>query len=154
MTLDQESERMLDRQLDRKSGRRLRRRGALAAAALLAVVGAGACSDDGGPSAASQEEETVARIKVFAFAPNPLKVPAGTKVTWVNDDDIAHTATSGKRTYEPGDTGKVVSTEKDGRFDIALDSAGSRGSYTFDQAGTFHYFCDRHPGMEAEVVVS
>jgi plastocyanin len=121
----------------------------------VAVAGSAACSSDGGGgSEASPAEETVARIKVFAFAPNPVKVPAGTKVTWVNDDDIGHTVTSGKRAYEPGDTGKILSTEKDGAFDIVLDTAGKRGSHTFEQAGTFHYFCDRHPGMEGEVVVS
>jgi plastocyanin len=73
---------------------------------------------------------------------------------WVNDDDIAHTVTSGKRTYEPGDTGKIAAVEKDGLFDMALDGQGKKGSYTFEKAGTFRYFCDRHPGMDAEVVVT
>lgn len=127
---------------------------ALCLVGLAVVGGSAACSDDGGSSSAAKDAGTIARIKVFAFRPNPLKVPVGTKVTWVNDDDIAHTVTSGKRTYAPGDTGTVTSTEKDGRFDLALDEQGDRASHTFRQTGTFHYFCDRHPGMEADVIVS
>ena len=135
--------------------RPLRRRRPAAVALLgIVVVAAGACGNGSPSTDAADNAGTVAHIKVFAFAPNPLKISAGSKVTWVNDDDITHTVTSGRRTYAPGDTGAVTATEKDGRLDIVLDGPGKRGSHTFAEAGTFHYFCDRHPGMEAEVVVS
>jgi plastocyanin len=120
----------------------------------VVVVAAGACGNDSPSANSADDAGTVAHIKVFAFSPNPLKVAAGAKVTWVNDDDITHTVTSGRRTYAPGDTGSVTATEKSGLFDIVLDGPGKRGSHTFAEAGTFHYFCDRHPGMEADVVVS
>ncbi|MDQ1438820.1 MAG: hypothetical protein QOK43_2449 [Acidimicrobiaceae bacterium] len=122
---------------------------AIPIAIALATAGCGGSASD----KAAEPAATVAHVKVFAFRPTPLKVPAGSKVTWINDDDITHTVTSGTRTYEPGDTGKVVSTQKDGQFDMALEGAGKKGSFTFAKAGTFHYFCDRHPGMEADVVV-
>jgi plastocyanin len=96
----------------------------------------------------------VVRVHVFAFHPDPLRVKAGALVPWRNDDDLAHTVTSGTRTYEPGDTGKVVSVQKDGLFAATLDGPGKRTSFTFGAPGTFHYFCEIHPGMESEVVVS
>ena len=132
------------------------RAGFAAAAAVIAAVagGLGACGGGGSSSDEATEAGTIAHIKVFAFVPNPLKVEVGTKVAWVNDDDIAHTVTSGKRTYAPGDTGKVTATEKDGLFDVVLDGRGKRATHTFDKPGKFHYFCDRHPGMEADVIVS
>src|SRR5262245_32885838 len=34
------------------------------------------------------------RIDNFTFEPAEVTIPAGTKVTWVNHDDVPHTATS------------------------------------------------------------
>ena len=44
-------------------------------------------------------------IHTFQFSPTPLEVQAGTRVTWMNQDDITHTITSG------------VPGKQDGRFD-------------------------------------
>ena len=132
------------------------RRSVKTAALLLAVgLGAAACGGDDEGDAAEEPAgaPATARIKVFAFQPGRLKVEKGAVVTWINDDDIGHTVTSGTRTYAAGDTGKVESVKKDGKFDHVLDGAGTKATYTFNEAGTFHYFCDRHPGMEADVVV-
>ena len=41
----------------------------------------------------------------------------------------------------------------DGVFDSGFFGAGKSWSYTFNQAGTFAYFCVIHPWMEAVVVV-
>lgn len=122
-------------------------------ALVLVASASGACAGskaDKPPVAAG----VTAHIKVFQFRPNPLKVKVGTTVTWINDDDIAHTVTSGTRDYAPGDTGTVAAVHKDGLFDFPLDGAGKKATYTFAKAGTFHYFCNRHPGMEADVQVS
>ena len=79
------------------------------------------------------------------FNPEEVNVNMGDTVTWTNSDTVGHTATSGK----PGDnqTGTV--------FDSSLILAGK--SYTspaFKTAGTYHYFCQVHPWMTGEVIVS
>jgi plastocyanin len=117
------------------------------------VIGLGGCSDDGVKESSPDSAGAVAHVKVFQFQPGRLKVKAGTVVTWINDDEITHTVTSGTRDYAPGDTGQVTATHKDGRFDNVLEGAGKKATFKFDRPGTFHYFCDRHPGMEADVEV-
>ena len=82
--------------------------------------------------------------KLFTFAPTPLTVKTGTKVTWTNDDQILHTVTSGS---PPG--------AGDGLFNGQMDGRGTSFVFTFERPGTYKYFCMRHPGsMTAEVDVS
>lgn len=129
---------------------------------LVIAVGvlAGACGGSGsssGPAsgkAASASKPTAVVVDTFMFMPRMLSVHVGDSVTWTNHDDILHTVTSGTREYDPGDAGRVTATHKDGTFDMPLDGKGATATHTFGTAGTFHYFCDRHPGMEADVVVS
>lgn len=135
-----------------------------AAAAALALAGCGAGSSNTAhqstgahatdrPAAAGN---VTVRISTYAFRPNPLRIHAGTKVTWVNADAIEHTVTSGTRTYfgAGSQLGMTKSIEKSGLFDMDLPGKGATASYTFTKPGTYHYLCDRHPGMDAEVVVS
>jgi manganese oxidase len=77
----------------------------------------------------------------FAFDPGTVEVAAGSTVTWTNEDGVAHTATSG----EPG--------TPDGTFAESLDP-GASAEVTFEEPGTFPYFCAIHPSMVGEVVVS
>lgn len=129
--------------------------------ALVALVSAAAVSL-GAPACTGRSKTTtpppppglVVHVHVFQFVPSPIKVKRGSTVTWVNDDDLSHTATSGRRDYAPGDTGKVTAAHPDGLFDIALDGKGKRGTFTFANPGTFHYFCRVHPGLEGDVVVT
>lgn len=83
-------------------------------------------------------------IKVFNFQPDPLEIKVGETVKWTNEDDILHTVTSGTR------------EKPDGAFDGQLAAKGDTFERTFDKAGTYDYFCSRHPGegMTAQVVVS
>ena len=46
------------------------------------------------PGADSPAKANTVVIDNFTFAPTELTVPAGTEVTWVNRDDVPHTATS------------------------------------------------------------
>jgi plastocyanin len=81
-------------------------------------------------------------VKLFQFMPLELTVRAGTKVTWTNQDQILHTATAGAA---PGTA--------DGKFDGPMDGAGQSFSFTFDQPGTYPYFCTRHNSMTGRIVV-
>lgn len=77
------------------------------------------------------------RIADFAYGPAAVQVSAGDTVTWSNDDDFAHTVTSGAD--GPMDSGEI----------------GSGGTYrvTFDAAGSFEYVCTIHPSMRGTVEV-
>jgi plastocyanin len=72
----------------------------------------------------------------FAFGPDNISVPAGTTVTWTNDGDIQHSASSDS-----------------GLFDSQLLSSGEAFSFTFDKPGTYSYFCTPHPWMLGQVIV-
>lgn len=62
-----------------------------------------------------------------AYGTNPLRIQAGTKVTWVNNDSMAHTATSGT-----------------GAWDSGSIAPGQQYSFTFNDAGVYPYFCAIH----------
>ncbi|MEW6472535.1 MAG: plastocyanin/azurin family copper-binding protein [Actinomycetota bacterium] len=81
-------------------------------------------------------------VRQFQFMPGDLVVKAGTTVTWTNQDDILHTATSGATPGTP-----------DGQFDGPMDGRGKSFSHTFSQPGRYPYFCNRHTSMTATVVV-
>lgn len=76
-------------------------------------------------------------IENYAFKPAQLTIVAGTKVTWINKDKIAHTATSDEKRFESG-----------------LISPGAAGfSYTFTAPGTYAYHCTPHPKMTGVIIV-
>lgn len=103
-------------------------RPALLAFALTAAAGAA--------QAAPLPAVATVHIKDFKYAPTPLTVHVGDRVTFINDDDEAHTVTSTDKSFD-----------SDG-----LDGAQS-WQHVFTKAGTFHYFCELHPYMKATIIV-
>ncbi len=130
--------------------------GTLVAGSLLVAACGGSSGAASGKKATSTSTAASSSVVIdtFMFSPKTLHVKVGDTVTWTNHDNILHTVTSGTRDYAPGDSGHVAATHKNGIFDMPLDGKGATGNHTFTTAGTFHYFCDRHPGMEADVEVS
>ena len=104
-------------------------------------------------SAGSQENSTVT-VEGIAFLPRELTVEVGDTVEWVNKDEVDHTVTSGEA-GEQGVPGVDEGTppEPDGLFDDELKRAGSTSSFTFDEPGTFIYFCRVHASMTGVVTV-
>jgi plastocyanin len=98
--------------------------------------------DDGdvGEDDDAATDDADVEVRNLAFEPAQVTVAVGTTVTWSNADVVRHTVTSG----DPGDP--------DGAFDEPL-AAGGTASVTFDEPGTFVYFCDLHRNMTGEVVV-
>ena len=47
------------------------------------------------PGSAAAQPRPGVTIQTFQFKPMPIEVPAGSKVTFTNQDDITHTVTSG-----------------------------------------------------------
>ena len=76
-------------------------------------------------------------INEYMYMPATLNVVTGTKVTWINHDDVPHT---------------IVDTDKAFRSS-ALDTDDTY-SYTFTKPGTYHYFCTLHPKMVGTIVVA
>ena len=76
------------------------------------------------------------------YIPFEVTVDVGGEVTWSNDDSAAHTVTGGSAADGPS-----------GVFDSSLFMAGTTYSFTFEEAGTYPYFCMVHPWMEGIVTV-
>jgi amicyanin len=95
-----------------------------------------------GTVASSVPDAGPAAVKVsidnFVFEPKELVVTAGTTVTWVNTDDVPHTATS---------------TASPALFDSKALDTNDTFSFEFKAAGTYSYFCKVHPYMTGKVVV-
>ncbi|MGH2788828.1 MAG: cupredoxin domain-containing protein [Actinomycetota bacterium] len=125
----------------------------LITATLVAVIGAG-CSS---PEATNRTSGSSVEIDVvnIAYKPATLRVASGSEVVWTNlDDDVRHTVTSGR----PGDAGvpgvsEATEPEPDGTFDGDLPDDSTSFRFTFEDTGTYPYFCRVHPSMTAEVVV-
>ena len=85
-----------------------------------------------------------------AWSPNPVNVKVEDTVTWTNDDNQAHTITSGKDSGDP-DAGKVFDSSPN--FNPLL-APKQTFQHMFTTAGEFPYFCQLHPTMVGKVVVS
>ena len=93
-------------------------------------------------AAAIRTDRAGVSIRTFQFAPDTVRVKAGTRVVWTNSDEIEHTITSGT----PDDT--------TGPFHGVVAKSGATYSATLNEAGTFRYFCDRHRFMNGTVIVT
>lgn len=86
-------------------------------------------------------EQVIVEMQGMSFSPADIEVPVGTTVTWKNESNQSHTVTSG------------ANREHDGIFDSGTVSPGNEFSWTFDETGTYDYYCIPHPGMEGTVTV-
>lgn len=149
----------------------------LAAVLVAAALVSAACGGDGGDeprvatSPASQqpsppgspsptEEEvkpqrsvTVAMTDNLIFEPAEVVVKVGGKVTWVNESSMDHTSTADpKKAADPSNV-ELPSGAK--RWNSGFLKEGDRFSLTFDEPGTYRYFCIPHEkvGMLGTITV-
>ncbi|WP_376788689.1 plastocyanin/azurin family copper-binding protein [Thermoflexus sp.] len=81
-------------------------------------------------------------LKNFAFRPAELEVAVGTTVEWINQEESAsHTVTSGTPDYPSG------------VFDSGRLRPGDSFRFTFQQPGTYEYFCAIHSRMRGRIIV-
>jgi plastocyanin len=85
-----------------------------------------------GPSAGL----TVVRIANLSFGASEVRVRAGTRVRWVNADQVQHSVTA-----------------EDGAFDSGLIDGGRSFERVFERPGTYSYHCTPHPFMHGRVIV-
>jgi plastocyanin len=88
---------------------------------------------DSTPCAPATAEATIAN---FAYLPDPLEVPVGGTIRWTNLDTVAHTVTAQDRAWTSANL-----------------TQGETYTRTFSTPGTFNYFCEPHPFMQATVNV-
>ncbi len=77
-------------------------------------------------------------MKNSVFDPVTLTVTKGTTITWVNQDNFAHTTTADGNAWDSGNI-----------------AAGASKAFTFDTVGTFPYHCTYHAtmGMKGTIIV-
>ena len=115
----------------------------IALATLVTAIAAtqhGASDAEARPALAASD--VAVSIRTFQFAPDTLRVKAGTRVVWTNTDEIEHTITSGTPEMQ------------DGRFNGVVAKRGATYSAVMKDAGTYRYFCDRHRFMNGTVIVN
>jgi plastocyanin len=75
------------------------------------------------------------------YLPSIITINQGQQVTWSNEDVAFHTVTSGLYD-EPSDL-----------FDSGHLDPEEKFIVSFDEPGTFDYFCTLHPWMAGKVIV-
>lgn len=110
------------------------------ASADLAYGGATAPASSEAPEAtagAAAAGAMAVNIVDFAFEPAALEVPAGSTVTWTNNNTFDHTVVA-----------------DDGSFESENMEPGDTFSFEFPAAGEFPYICGIHPQMVASITVT
>jgi plastocyanin len=121
-------------------------------AALALAIAVSACGGGGGGGSTSTTSTAASssssgggggggvtiKMQNIAFSPNSTTVKVGEKVTWTNDDSVAHNVTA-----DSGADFKSKDFSKGGTF-----------SFTPDKAGTIKYVCTIHPGMTGTLTVT
>ena len=75
------------------------------------------------------------------YIPSKITIKKGEQVTWINEDSAFHSVTSGF--YD--DPSDLFDSGYMDPFDVYV--------LTFDETGTYDYFCTLHPWMEGQVTV-
>jgi len=77
------------------------------------------------------------------WSPADISINVGDTVHWMNVDTAAHTVTGGSPADGPS-----------GVFDSSLVMADAVYAFTFDEAGSYDYFCMVHPWMVGSISVN
>jgi plastocyanin len=79
-----------------------------------------------------------------SYRPKTIEAAPSSAITWINNDSVLHTVTSGKSDLP--DSGRL--------FDSGLILPGAIYQHKFNNAGTFQYWCTVHPFMSGEVIIA
>ncbi len=88
------------------------------------------------PGAEVTENTVIVIMRDLAYGLGRITVTPGTRVVWVNRDQVAHTSTS-----------------DGGLWDSGLLGPGESWSHVFSETGDFPFHCTPHPFMTGVVVV-
>lgn len=76
------------------------------------------------------------QIVEFLYEPEEVTISKGATITFTNRDKAVHTATADGSSFDTGGLGK-----------------GDAADVTFDEPGTYTYFCRFHAFMKGSIVV-
>lgn len=122
----------------------------LVAVAALTVAGCGGSDNkDSGSTPASTSAPApksgggtpTVSMKDIQFVPKTITAKVGQKITWTNNDSVAHTVTKNKGFKGAGPASDTV-------------DPGATYSFTPKKAGTIPYFCQIHPGQTGTIIVT
>lgn len=88
------------------------------------------------PIAGAQQ---VIAMRNFTYAPDSIRIAAGTTVTWAN--------------CEPTSTDSHTSTARGAEWRSGYIAPGAIFSRQFNDLGRFEYFCEPHPFMHGVIIV-
>jgi plastocyanin len=100
----------------------------------LIVPSAAAAVPRGGEPLGTTPVQRIRMVDGNQFRPQRVTISRGTRVRWINRDNVSHTTTGSS-------------------WDETL-SPGERFSRRFRRAGTFRYQCTIHFGMTGTIVVN
>lgn len=109
----------------------------LTAVLAASLPGAAAAGDQKPEPHGAVETERVRINDNARFSPRVLTVTRGTRVRWVNNDNLRHTSTSNTGIWESGTL-----------------QTGDSFNRIFRQVGTFRYHCRIHPQITGRIVVT
>jgi plastocyanin len=106
----------------------------------LLLAGCGGKSGGTGPDGNTPGQNEI-WMQNMTFVPNAKTISPGTTITWVNKDSFNHTVVSGT----PGNP--------DGKF--ASSALGPNGTFphTFNDVGTYPFYCSIHTSMTGTITV-
>lgn len=106
---------------------------------LVRGTATGTITVDGALAGSATDERLSASVDIIDldYSPREVTVAVGGTVTWDNTGAAPHTV-----------------TEHDSTWTSELLQPGDRYTRTFDETGTFSYFCTLHPGMVGTVIVA
>lgn len=105
-------------------------------AGYAAAPAAPAAPTSAAPAGAAAVDSAEVTISRMAFSQPTVTIKKGGTVTWQNAESMPHTVTA-----------------SDGSFGSQQLQNGDAFSMTFDEAGTYSYYCALHPMMRGTVVV-
>jgi amicyanin len=106
------------------------------AAAAQSLPAASPASTTEAEASSQAVESAQVQIRQMQFTPARVVVKKGATVTWTQSEPMPHNVTANN-----GGFGSDTLTE------------GETYARTFDEAGTFGYYCGLHPSMRGQVVV-
>ena len=129
--------------------RTLSRLAVLPVLAALVLAGCGGDDDSSGSSepkpATTQAQGAAApatvSMKDIKYIPPTITAKVGQKITWTNDDSVAHTVTKQQGVTGDGPASGTV-------------NPGATYSFTPTKAGKIPYFCEIHPNQKGTIVVA
>jgi plastocyanin len=124
----------------------MKRRTPIFVAAVLALAAFAGCGSSSKTTSTQATRATggssggvvAVSMKTIQFVPKNVTAKVGQKITWTNDDPVAHTVTA----------------QRGADFDSGTVNSGGTFSFTPKKAGTIAYVCTIHPGQSGTITVT